>query len=167
MASSLLKNLPKFDIITLLVILALFGGLYYAWVMYTEVKLPKSENMVAQQQMSMKVEPAPVDQTSMTSNSNYTENSALSGADLLPKDSNSEWNNLNLEKNTNGVVMPDMLQAGVHQGLDTVGSVLRNANQQLRPDPPIPKSNAGLCNVNMSTIEADSIRGDLKIGCGC
>ena len=167
MSSSLLKNLPKFDIITLLVILALFGGLYYAWVMYSEVKLPKSENMVAQQQMSMKVEPAPVDQTSMTSNSNYTENSALSGADLLPKDSNSEWNNLNLEKNTNGVVMPDMLQAGVHQGLDTVGSVLRNANQQLRPDPPIPKSNAGLCNVNMSTIEADSIRGDLKIGCGC
>ena len=36
--------------------------------MYTEVKLPKPENMVAQQQMSMKVEPAPVDQTSMTSN---------------------------------------------------------------------------------------------------
>tara|TARA_B100001173_G_C16016367_1_gene559890 strand:- start:629 stop:1132 length:504 start_codon:yes stop_codon:yes gene_type:complete len=167
MASSLLKNLPKFDIVTLLVILALFGGLYYAWVMYTEVKLPKSENMIAQQQMSMKVEPAPVEQTSMTSNSDYTESATLSGADLLPKDSNSEWNNLNLEKNANGVVMPDMLQAGVHQGLDTVGSVLRNANQQLRPDPPIPKSNAGLCNVNLSTIEPDSIRGDMKIGCGC
>ena len=92
----------------------------------------------------------------MTSNSDYTESAALSGADLLPKDSNSEWNNLNLEKNANGVVMPDMLQAGVHQGLDTVGSVLRNANQQLRPDPPIPKSNAGLCNVNLSTIHEAS-----------
>ena len=57
------------------------------------------------------------------------------------------------------VSMRDMLQAGVHQGLDTVGSVLRNANQQLRPDPVIPKTNTGLCNVNMSTIEPDQIRG--------
>ena len=167
MASSLMKTLLKFDITTILVILALIGIVYYAWTMYTEVKLPKPENMVAQQQMGIKAEPAPVAQTSMTSNTDYTEKGALSGSDLLPKDSNSEWNNLNLEKNANGVVMPDMLQAGVHQGLDTVGSVLRNANQQLRPDPPIPKSNTGLCNVNMSTIEADSIRGDLKIGCGC
>ena len=167
MASSLMKNLQKLDITTILIVLALIGVLYYAWVMYTDVKLPKPENLVTQQQMSMKAEPAPVAQTSMTSNSDYSEKGALSGADLLPRDSNSEWNNLNLEKNSNGVVMPDMLQAGVHQGLDTVGSVLRNANQQLRPDPPIPKSNTGLCNVNMSTIEADSIRGDLKIGCGC
>jgi hypothetical protein len=166
MASSLLKNLLKFDIVTLLVILALIGGLYYAWMMYTEEKLPKSENMVSQQQMNTKSEPAPIEQTSMTSNSDYSGQAALSGADLLPKDSNSEWNNLNLERNANGVVMPDMLQAGVHQGLDTVGSVLRNANQQLRPDPVIPKTNTGLCNVNMSTIEPDSIRGDLKIGCG-
>ena len=167
MASSLMKNLLKFDMTTLLVIVVLLGAIYYGWTMYTSMKLPMPENMVSGQQMTIKAEPAPVDQTSMTSNSDYSEKGALSGSELLPKDSNSDWNNLNLEKNANGVVMPDMLQAGVHQGLDTVGSVLRNANQQLRPDPPIPKSNTGLCNVNMSTIEADSIRGDLKIGCGC
>tara|TARA_B110000483_G_scaffold14606_2_gene16455 strand:+ start:348 stop:851 length:504 start_codon:yes stop_codon:yes gene_type:complete len=167
MASSLMKNLLKFDMTTLLVIVVLLGAIYYGWTMYTSMKLPMPENMVSQQQMTIKAEPAPVDQTSMTSNSDYSEKGALSGSELLPKDSNSDWNNLNLEKNANGVVMPDMLQAGVHQGLDTVGSVLRNANQQLRPDPPIPKSNTGLCNVNMSTIEADSIRDDLKIGCGC
>lgn len=165
MASSLLKNLslPKSlnvdNILKILVVVIVIGAIYYFWNMSSGMKLEAKAPMVTQQQMSVRSDPAPVDQTSMTSNTSFTEGAPLSGADLLPRDSNSEWNNLNLERNASGVVMPDMLQAGVHQGLDTVGSVLRNANQQIRPDPVIPKTNTGLCNVNMSTIEPDQMMG--------
>lgn len=163
MAKGLMNQLRE-NLYLILALLLLAGGIYY-FMSTSAAKKIETAPMVTQQQMAMKAEPAPVGQTSMTSNVDYTETGALSGSDLLPKDSNSEWNNLNVEQNSNGVVMPDMLQAGVHQGLDTVGSVLRNANQQLRPDPVIPKSNQGLCNINMSTIEPDAIRGDLKVGC--
>jgi len=43
------------------------------------------------------------------------------------------------------------LQAGYHIGLDTIGQTLKNANQQLRSDPVIPKTNVGPW--NQSTIE--------------
>lgn len=49
---------------------------------------------------------------------------------------------------------PSLLSAGFHQGLDTVGQTLRNANQQLRADPLITKSNTGPW--QQSTIEGDS-----------
>jgi len=83
--------------------------------------------------------------------------------DLLPKDKNSEWNNLNpIKVDDEGVKMPDLLEAGYHIGLDTIGQSMRNANLQLRSDPTIPKSNVGPW--NQSTIEADSVRQPLEIG---
>ena len=83
--------------------------------------------------------------------------------DLLPKDKNSEWNNLNpINVDDEGVKMPDLLEAGYHIGLDTIGQSMRNANLQLRSDPTIPKSNVGPW--NQSTIEADTVRQPLEIG---
>lgn len=156
MASSFpkLKNLSLTLVFQILIVLALLYGLYYFMTQSNMVKIEKSG--MSSMEQNAQSSPAPVDQTSMiapAASSEYNEAAALTGSDLLPNDVNSEWNNLNLERAKNGVVMPDMLQAGVHQGLDTVGTVLRNANQQLRPDPPIPKSSQGLCNVNMSTID--------------
>lgn len=49
---------------------------------------------------------------------------------------------------------PSLLSAGHHQGLDTVGQTLRNANQQLRADPVIPRVDVGPF-LN-STIEGDT-----------
>ena len=84
-------------------------------------------------------------------------------SDLLPKDQNTEWAALNPVNNGNPAV-PDLLQAGYHIGLDTIGQTLRNPNYQLRSDPVIPKAQIGPW--NMSTIEPDLGRVPLEVGCG-
>ena len=84
-------------------------------------------------------------------------------ADLLPNDQNSQWSALNPNTMNKGdVLMPDLLQAGYHIGLDTIGQTLRNANLQLRSDPVIPKSQVGPW--NQSTIEPDLGRVPLELG---
>ena len=84
-------------------------------------------------------------------------------ADLLPKDTNSQWAQLNPAggadfKNVN------LLKAGYHIGIDTIGSSLRNANLQERSEPPNPTSMVSPW-MN-STIEPDLMRAPLEIGCG-
>jgi len=80
--------------------------------------------------------------------------------DLLPKDINSDWSNINPAnadlKNIN------LLSAGQLIGINTVGSSLRNANLQERSEPIIPKSAIGPW--NQSTIDADTLRRPLEIG---
>jgi hypothetical protein len=86
-------------------------------------------------------------------------------SDLLPNDQNSQWAALNPNTMNKGdVLMPDLLQAGYHIGLDTIGQTLRNANLQYRSDPIIPKTNIGPW--NQSTIEPDLGRVPLEIGQG-
>ena len=84
--------------------------------------------------------------------------------DLLPKDVNNTWANGlvpdNELKNVN------LLNAGHHVGINTVGSSLRNPNLQLRSEPPNPRTE-NLCPWNNSTIEADNMRLPLEIGCKC
>uniref|UniRef100_A0A6C0D3H5 Minor capsid protein P11 C-terminal conserved region domain-containing protein n=1 Tax=viral metagenome TaxID=1070528 RepID=A0A6C0D3H5_9ZZZZ len=85
--------------------------------------------------------------------------------DLLPKDQNSQWAALNPSTMNQGdVLMPDLLQAGYHIGLDTIGQTLRNPNLQLRSDPIISKSEVGPW--NQSTIEPDYGRVPLELGQG-
>lgn len=81
---------------------------------------------------------------------------------LLPDDSNSTWAQLNPSMNAG--TTPDLLQAGYHIGLDTIGQTLRNANLQLRSDPIIPKMEVGPW--AQSTIEPDIARVPLEIGVG-
>lgn len=86
-------------------------------------------------------------------------------SDLLPKDKNSQWAALNpVGMNQGDVLMPDLLQAGYHIGLDTIGQSLRNANLQLRSDPIIQKQDIGPW--NQSTIEPDFGRVPLEVGQG-
>jgi hypothetical protein len=110
---------------------------------------------------------APILTNTPTSNStptNYASQSVVSNpSDLLPKDSNSQWASLNPSSMNQGdILMPDLLQAGYHIGLDTIGQSLRNANLQLRSDPIIPKSDIGPW--NQSTIEPDLGRVPLELG---
>lgn len=98
-----------------------------------------------------------------TSNGNHALQPVANPGDLLPKDSNSDWGTLNNINQTN-VATPDLLQAGYHIGLDTIGQSLRNANLQLRSDPVIPKKDIGPW-MN-STIEPDYGRVPLEIGYG-
>ena len=95
--------------------------------------------------------------------SGYSSQSIANPSDLLPKDENSQWAALNpTSMNKGDVLMPDLLQAGYHIGLDTIGQTLRNANLQLRSDPIISKSDIGPW--NQSTIEPDYARVPLELG---
>lgn len=88
-----------------------------------------------------------------------------SPSELLPADQNSQWAALNPVNMSQGsIIAGDMLQAGYHIGLDTIGQTLKNANLQLRSDPIIPKQNAGPW--NQSTYEPDYGRVPLEVGCG-
>jgi len=93
----------------------------------------------------------------------YTAQSVAAPQDLLPVDQNSQWAALNPVAQGN-IAAPDLLQAGYHIGLDTIGQTLRNANLQERSDPIIPKSAVGPW--NQSTIEPDLGRVPLEVGVG-
>ena len=84
-------------------------------------------------------------------------------ADLLPKDHNSQWAALN-PINQGNIAMPDLLQAGYHIGLDTIGQTMKNPNLQLRSDPIIEKKSVSPW--NNSTTEADYARVPLELGYG-
>jgi hypothetical protein len=93
----------------------------------------------------------------------YTTSEVANPADLLPADENSQWSALNPNAANKGdTTMPDLLKAGYHIGLDTIGQTMRNANLQLRSDPIITKATVGPW--NQSTIETDYARVPLEIG---
>jgi len=86
----------------------------------------------------------------------------LTSADLLPSDSgNCKWGEMNP---TAGSLITDQsfLTAGYHIGINTIGQSLRNANLQLRSEPPnpqIPVSPWGI-----STIDPDIRQVGFEIG---
>jgi hypothetical protein len=84
-------------------------------------------------------------------------------ADLLPSDKNSEWAQLN-PAGKGDLANINLLKAGYHIGIDTIGQTLRNANLQIRSEPPNPQVNVGPW--NLSTIEPDFMRPPLEIGQG-
>ena len=88
---------------------------------------------------------------------------ATKPGDLLPKDDNSQWGRLN-PTGGGGLENVNLLKAGYHTGIDTVGTVLRNANLQVRSEPPNPTSKVSPW-MN-TTIEPDLMRVPLEIGCG-
>lgn len=82
-------------------------------------------------------------------------------ADLLPSDNN-EWGSLS--PNGDGELQNvNLLKAGHHMGIDTVGGTLRNANLQLRSEPPNPQTQVSPW-LN-TTIQPDLMRAPLEIGC--
>ena len=84
-------------------------------------------------------------------------------AELLPKDTNSQWAQLN-PSGQGELANVNLLKAGYHIGIDTIGQTLRNANLQIRSEPPNPQLYVGPWNT--STIEPDFMRPPLEIGAG-
>jgi hypothetical protein len=84
-------------------------------------------------------------------------------SELLPKDTNSQWAQLN-PAGQGDLANINLLKAGYHIGIDTVGQSLRNANLQIRSEPPNPQVNVGPWNT--STITSDFLRPTLEIGQG-
>ncbi len=84
--------------------------------------------------------------------------------DLLPRGGqNSEFCQLNPSMPGCGAT-PSVLDAGHHVGINTVGSSMRNANLQVRSEPPNPQVNVGPW--ANSTITPDTTRQPLEIGQG-
>jgi hypothetical protein len=86
-------------------------------------------------------------------------------ADLLPlpQDNNNQWAQLN-PSGKGELSNINLLKAGYHIGIDTIGQTLRNANLQIRSEPPNPQLYVGPW--NMSTIEPDFMRPPLELGQG-
>ena len=84
-------------------------------------------------------------------------------ADLLPKDTNSAWSQLN-PAGKGDLANINLLKAGYHIGIDTIGQTLRNANLQIRSEPANPQVSVGPW--NQSTITPDFMRPPLELGQG-
>jgi hypothetical protein len=84
-------------------------------------------------------------------------------SDLLPASNSGKngWDVLNSVGTTAGS-NPDLLEAGHHTGIDTVGQSLRNANLQIRSDPSIPKQDTGPW--NQTTIESTNVQVPFNLG---
>jgi hypothetical protein len=95
------------------------------------------------------------------SNVNFSPVGVEDPSSLLPNDVNSEWAKLN-PTGSHDLKNVSLLKAGYHIGIDTVGQSLRNANLQLRSEPPNPQFNVGP--FNNSTIGPDLVRPLLEIG---
>ena len=98
-----------------------------------------------------------------TASHGYAVQEVANPSELLPKDVNSQWASLN-PSSQNSPQTPDLLQAGYHIGLDTVGQTMKNPNLQLRSDPIINKADVGPW--NNSTVEPDLLRQPLEVGQG-
>ena len=161
--SALSKFFTMERVLIVAVIIVLIIGLGY----YTDAKkmvrdametgnaAPKKEEKKEVQGAPVAAAPAPVE--------GYKQQAVAAPSDLLPSDENSKFAELNPNAANKGdTTMPDLLKAGHHIGLDTIGQTLRNANLQLRSDPIISKSEVGPW--NQSTIETDYARVPLEIG---
>jgi hypothetical protein len=94
--------------------------------------------------------------------SNCTSQNTNNPSDLLPSDNNSGWG---LKPMGSGDFMGvNFLNAGYLIGVDTIGSTLRNANLQVRSEPPNPQ--LVVSPWMNTTIEPDVFRQPLEIGCG-
>jgi hypothetical protein len=85
----------------------------------------------------------------------------ISPQELLPNDPNSKWAQVN-PQGQGDIAGKNYLSAGALIGVNTVGQSLRNANYQLRSDPPNPQVKVSIW--NQSTIEPDFNRRPMEIG---
>lgn len=85
----------------------------------------------------------------------------LQPKELLPGDYESSWKEV-APNNPGALEDQNLLEAGYHVGVNTVGQSLRNANLQLRSEPPNPQVKVSPW--MQSTIDPDSNRKPLEIG---
>tara|TARA_B100001094_G_scaffold275360_1_gene282850 strand:- start:37593 stop:38174 length:582 start_codon:yes stop_codon:yes gene_type:complete len=84
----------------------------------------------------------------------------LNPVDLLPSDQATAWSHAN-PVGKGALEDQNFLSAGYHVGINTVGQSLRNANMQIRSEPPNPVKKVGPW--MQSTIEPDLNRKPLEI----
>ena len=162
MLKSLQKGLSKFftnDKIMLLLVLAILAFAIYSYGMQKDLirdnmESPggKPEDKDMDEMDAVEGPAPPVEEVP----------AAMATEQLLPKNTEG-FDTCNFATiDAQNIQAPDLLEAGHHIGLDTIGQSLRNANQQLRSDPVISKVDVGPW--HNSTIEADVTRVPLELG---
>ena len=121
-------------------------------------------NRVAEPVAEPAAEPAPVAASGSDSAGSCYPRDQLSAEDLLPKDNNSQWAEVNPE-GQGELKDRNFVEAGWHFGINTVGQSLRNANLQIRSEVPNPQVKVSPW--NQSTIGPDTNRQSLEIGGEC
>ena len=88
----------------------------------------------------------------------------LTAADLLPKEDSQAIQDFNVAKPVGEGILKgvNLLDAGYHVGVNSVGQSLRNANQQLRSEPPNPQMKVSPW--LQTTIDPDVNRKAFEIG---
>lgn len=170
MFKEIIRGFSKFFTKEKVLVLIIFLVLVWALYSYSGSKTFTLDNMSDGSDPSMMTAPKAVPNAASTvqqavaaAPSGYAMQPVANPSDLLPNDSNNQWASLNpTTMNKGDILMPDLLQAGYHIGLDTIGQTLRNPNLQLRSDPVIQKSDIGPW--NQSTIEPDYGRVPLELG---
>ena len=84
----------------------------------------------------------------------------LTAEDLLPSDASSKWAQVN-PSGQGDVKNVNFLTAGFHVGINTTSGSMRNANLQLRSEPPNPKGSWPI--MNSSYTPSDLLRRPLEI----
>lgn len=128
-----------------------------------------TQDSIAMDQMKMQRQAYNSDAASSAKGSASAERSAscypkdeLNPEDLIPRDSSdSRWARMN-PSGQGDIQDQNFLTAGHNMGIDTQGSSLRNANLQLRSEPP--NSQFKVSPWNMTTITPDINRRPLEIG---
>jgi hypothetical protein len=105
--------------------------------------------------------PAPMPFKDAEKPSNCYPKDQINPSELLPNDPNSKWAQVN-PMGQGDIAGKNYLSAGALIGVNTIGQSLRNANYQLRSDPPNPQVKVSIW--NQATIEPDVNRRSLEIG---
>lgn len=113
-----------------------------------------------QNSMPANVEPQPAGNQNQLPSECYPKD-VLTSSDLLPNNPNSLHAQV-VPSGQGALTDQNFLTAGYHVGINTVGQSLRNANRQLRSEPPNPQLKVGPW--NQTTIEPDINRRPLEIG---
>jgi hypothetical protein len=129
--------------------------------MMTEQQMMPPQQMMEGQQPEMMSNP--VDRDMRNAQMMGVAGDQLTAQDLLPQDKSSTWAQVNPE-GQGSLANQNFLQSGYHIGINTVGQTLRNANLQLRSEPPCPQVQVSPW--LQTTIEPDVSRRPMEIG-GC
>lgn len=159
--SGLAKFMKSRAVVLILLILAVLAvGLMYNYgEKFTASEPMETSNGDAETEESKNVE-AEVPKTPETQQNGTA---SQNPSDLLPSPASGSngWDVLDTVGTSAGA-NPDLLEAGHHAGIDTVGQSLRNANLQVRSDPQIPIADTGPW--NQSTIEATNVQVPFNLG---
>jgi hypothetical protein len=132
------------------------------------VNAPQQQTVSGSEEIQYIAQPQSIGQTETGSQMNQLPSECypkdvLSSVDLLPRDANSLWAQVN-PSGQGSLADQNFLTSGFHIGINTVGQTLRNANRQLRSEPLNPQVKVSPW--MQTTIDPDINRRPLEINSG-